>query len=75
MVLPSAWLNRQKKLDYAEIEKAYRLGAFSGTKIGTDIIILKKAEQKITQNISDYFIKNPENILGEIKEKTIVLVV
>jgi outer membrane lipopolysaccharide assembly protein LptE/RlpB len=72
MVLPSAWLNRQKKLDYAEIEKAYRLpaGAFSGTKIGTDIIILKKAEQKITQNISDYFIKNPENILGEIKEKT-----
>lgn len=72
MVLPSAWLNRQKKLDNAEISKAYRLpaGAFSGTKIGTDIIILKKAEQKISNNISDYFIRNPENVLGEIKEKT-----
>ncbi|UMQ41559.1 SNF2-related protein [Chryseobacterium sp. Y16C] len=72
MVLPSGWLNRQKKLENAEIMKAYRLpsGAFAGTQIGTDIIILKKSSQKITQDVSDYFIKNPENILGEIREKS-----
>lgn len=72
MVLPSSWLNRQKKLDHGEIEKAYRLpaGAFSGTQVGTDIIILRKSQQKVAQNISDYFIKNPEKVLGEINEKT-----
>ena len=72
MVLPSGWLNRQKKLENAELENAYRLpvGVFAGTQIGTDIIILKKSENKITQDISDFFVKNPENILGEIREKT-----
>lgn len=72
MVLPSGWLNRQKKLENAELENAYRLpvGAFAGTQIGTDIIILKKSENKIAQDISDFFVKNPENILGEIREKT-----
>lgn len=72
MVLPSGWLNRQKKLENAEILKAYRLpsGAFAGTQIGTDIIILKKSSLKIAQDISDYFEKNPENILGEIREKS-----
>ncbi|WP_312076296.1 Eco57I restriction-modification methylase domain-containing protein [Chryseobacterium sp.] len=72
MLLPSGWLNRQKKLENAEISKAYRLptGAFAGTQIGTDIIILKKSSLKITKNISDYFEKNPENILGKIREKS-----
>lgn len=72
MVLPSGWLNRQKKLENAEISKAYRLptGSFAGTQIGTDIIILKKPSQKITHNISNYFENNPENILGEIREKS-----
>ena len=72
MVLPSGCLNRQIKLENAEILKAYRLsaGAFAGTQIGTDIIILKKLSLKINQDISDYFEKNPENILGEIREKS-----
>ncbi|PZU17235.1 MAG: restriction endonuclease subunit R, partial [Chryseobacterium sp.] len=63
MVLPSGWLNRQKKLENVEIMKAYRLpsGAFAGTQIETDIIILKKSSVKITEDISDYFEKNPEN--------------
>lgn len=72
MVLPSGWLNRQKKLENAEFSSAYRLptGAFAGTQIGTDIVILKKSSQKITQDVSDYFENNPENILGEIREKS-----
>lgn len=72
MVLPSGWLNRQKKLAGAELQNAFRLpvGAFAGTQIGTDIIILRKNAEKQTQNISDYFIKNPDHVLGEIKEKT-----
>lgn len=72
MILPSGWLNRQKKLENAEISKAYRLptGAFAGTQVGTDIIILKKASLKITRDISNYFEENPENILGEIREKS-----
>lgn len=72
MVVPSGWLNRQKKLNNAELLSAYRLpsGAFAGTQIGTDIIILKKNSQSPAQNISDYFDKNSQNILGEIREKT-----
>lgn len=72
MVMPSGWLNRQKKLENAVISKAYRLptGSFAGTQIGTDIIILKKSSQKNTQDISNYFDENPENILGEIREKS-----
>ena len=72
MVLPSGWLNRQKKLENAEILKACRLpsGAFAGTQIGTDIIILKKSSLKIAQDISDYFERNSGNILGEIREKS-----
>ncbi len=72
MVLPSSWLDRQKKLENAEISKAYRLpsGAFAGTQIGTDIIILKKSSQKNSHNISGYFEQNPQNVLGEIREKS-----
>ncbi|MEB4760190.1 SNF2-related protein [Chryseobacterium indologenes] len=72
MVLPSGWLNRKKDLEDAELLKAFRLptGAFAGTQIGTDIVILKKSSQIIKHNISDYFEKNPENILGEIREKS-----
>ncbi|WP_313501143.1 helicase-related protein [Kaistella carnis] len=72
MVVPSGWLNRHEKLNNAELLSAYRLpsGAFAGTQIGTDIIILKKNSQSINQNISDYFDNNPQNILGEIREKT-----
>ncbi|WP_250253411.1 SNF2-related protein [Chryseobacterium sp. Marseille-Q3244] len=71
MVLPSGWLNRQNNLKNAELVKAFRLptGAFAGTKVGTDIIFLRKDSQKIAHNISDHFERNPQNILGEIREK------
>jgi len=45
-------------------------GAFAGTQIGTDIIILKKNNQKISTDISKYFETNPSRILGETREKT-----
>ncbi|WP_417430015.1 helicase-related protein [Halpernia sp.] len=72
MVVPSGWINRQKNMNNAEVLNAYRLpsGAFAGTQIGTDIIILKKDNKSINQNLSDYFQSNPQNILGEIREKT-----
>lgn len=72
MVLPSGWLNRNKKLDGAEISNAYRLpvGAFAGTQIGTDIIILRKNSLKKDENVSNYFDINTEKVLGEIKEKS-----
>ena len=72
MVLPSGWLNRQNQLKNAEMIEGFRLpvGAFAGTQVGTDIIILKKTDQKISNNISNYFENHPERILGEIKEKT-----
>ncbi|SHK73333.1 HsdM family class I SAM-dependent methyltransferase, partial [Epilithonimonas mollis] len=68
MILPSGWLNRKKDLEDAELLKAFRLpkGAFAGTQVGTDIIILKKSSQKSNRDISSYFEKNTENILGEI---------
>ena len=72
MVLPSGWLNRQKNLLNATIVDCFRLpnGAFAGTQIGTDIIILKKSNHKISTDISNYFETNPSRILGEIREKT-----
>lgn len=72
MVLPSGWLNRQDQLKNAELMEGYRLpsGAFAGTAIGTDIIILRKDPQKISTDISSYFEINPEKILGETREKT-----
>lgn len=72
MVLPSGWLNRQKNLQNATLIEGFRLpnGAFAGTQIGTDIIILKKNNQKISTDISKYFETNPSRILGETREKT-----
>ncbi|KNB62545.1 Eco57I restriction-modification methylase domain-containing protein [Chryseobacterium sp. Hurlbut01] len=72
MVLPSAWLNRQKNLQNANILDGFRLpnGAFAGTQIGTDIIILRKKNQNISKDISNYFENNPTRILGETREKT-----
>lgn len=72
MVLPSGWLNRQKNLQNATLIEGFRLpnGAFAGTQIGTDIIILKKSNYKISTDISNYFEVNPSRILGETREKT-----
>ncbi len=72
MVLPSGWLNRQKNLKSATVLEGFRLpnGAFSGTQIGTDIIILKKNNQNISTDISNYFVNNPTKVLGETREKT-----
>lgn len=72
MVLPSGWLNRQKNLQNATLVEGFRLpnGTFAGTQIGTDIIILKKNNQKISTDISKYFEVNPSKILGETREKT-----
>lgn len=72
MVLPSGWLNRQKNLQNASVLEGFRLpnGAFAGTQIGTDIIILRKNTQNISTDISNYFENNPTRILGETREKT-----
>ncbi|WP_312344847.1 Eco57I restriction-modification methylase domain-containing protein [Chryseobacterium binzhouense] len=72
MVLPSSWLNRQKNLQNANILEGFRLpnGAFAGTQIGTDIIILRKSARNISTDISNYFDNNPTRILGEVREKT-----
>ena len=72
MVLPSGWLNRQKNLQHANLMEAFRLptGAFAGTQMGTDIIVLRKNIQSISVDISNYFDNNPARILGETREKT-----
>lgn len=72
MVLPSSWLNSQGNLKNANILEGFRLpnGAFAGTQIGTDIIILRKNTQNISTDISNYFDNNPARILGETREKT-----
>ncbi|SHF40658.1 Methyltransferase domain-containing protein [Chryseobacterium sp. OV279] len=72
MVLPSGWLSRQSQLKNAELIEGFRLpsGAFAGTAIGTDIIILRKDPHKISTDISNYFEINPEKILGETRQKT-----
>lgn len=72
MVLPSGWLNRQKHLQHANLLEAFRLptGAFAGTQMGTDIIVLRKNIQSISVDISNYFDNNPARILGETREKT-----
>lgn len=66
MVLPSSWLNRKGAMAGVQIEKAYRLpnGAFAGTDIGTDIVILRKADGETSIAGNAYFTENPQNILG-----------
>lgn len=72
MVLPSSWLNRQKKLQGAELKEAYRLpnGVFKATGVGTDIVILQKNSQKLSHDISNYFDENQSHILGNMTQKT-----
>ena len=72
MILPSSWLKRQNNLKNANILEGFRLpnGAFAGTQIGTDIIVLRKNPQNISTDISNYFDNNPARILGETREKT-----
>ena len=67
MVVPSSWLNRQNELQNAELKEAYRLpnGVFKATDIGTDIIILTKNSNAEKRDISNYFIENPNKILGD----------
>lgn len=52
--------------------QAFRLptGAFHGTKIGTDILLLRKKEQARNVDVSDYFLQHPNHVLGEIRERT-----
>ena len=72
MVLPSPWISRQKKIQDINLLNAYRLpsGAFAGTQVGTDIIILQKSQNKQVQDISKFFESNPQNVLGEIRQKS-----
>lgn len=51
MVLPSGWLNRQNQFKNAQLIEGFRLpsGAFAGTGIGTDIIILKRIRRKFLE--------------------------
>ena len=72
MALPSGWLNRQTQLKNADLLEGFRLpaGAFAGTQIGTDIIILKKNPRNISTDISSYFDQHPERILGDVRERT-----
>jgi hypothetical protein len=74
MVLPSGWLNRQTQLKNADILEGFRLpnGAFAGTQVGTDIIILLKNPQKISTDISNYFEKIPKEF-WKPERKPIVL--
>lgn len=82
MVVPSSFLDTRDSPFKKAITKkatltvAYRLpvGIFTGTGIGTDIVIFKKtpsagsfAEQDFFDG--NYFIKNPSNVLGEVKER------
>ena len=71
MVLPSSWLDRQKKSKNYDLVRSYRLpsGAFAGTSVGTDIIILKKNSNAATIDISHYFEDHPQRVLGVEKER------
>lgn len=71
MVLPSSFLDRQGSMKNVEIEVAYRLpeGAFEGTKVGTDIVVLRKKTGAQSEQGSAYFKNQPENVLGEEKTR------
>ena len=72
MVLPSGWMNRHKRESGYTIENAYRLpsGAFKGTEIGTDIVILRKRTGHEAADEHNWFEKHPGNVLGEVKERS-----
>lgn len=71
MVLPSSWLDRQKQAKGYNVVRAYRLpsGAFAGTKIGTDIVVLRKNDSAAPMDVSRYFDAHPERVLGVEKER------
>lgn len=82
MVVPSGFLskdssNPEKKriMDKCELVDAYRFpeGAFSNTKIGTDLVILRKNTTGTQDNEHAYggrfFEANPDKVLGEKKER------
>ena len=71
MVLPSSWLDRQKQAKGYNVVRAYRLpsGAFAGTKIGTDIVVLRKKDGATPTDVSRYFDAHPERVLGVEKER------
>lgn len=77
-VVPSAFLRKgNNKIKEAiagkgRLLEAYRLpnGTFSTTKVGTDILIIRKEKGNVDDFNSDqYFDKNPEKILGDITLK------
>ena len=72
MVLPSSWLDRQNVANGYEVIRAYRLpsGAFAGTKVGTDIVVIRKTNKPTQSNPSKYFEAHPDRILGTEKERT-----
>lgn len=82
MVVPSAFLskdssNPEKKriMDKCELVDAYRFpeGAFSNTKYGTDLVILRKNTTGTQDNEhafgNRFFQANPDKVLGETKER------
>ena len=71
MVLPSSWLDRQKQAKGYNVVRAYRLpsGAFAGTNIGTDIVVLRKKDDATPTDVSRYFDAHPERVLGVEKER------
>lgn len=71
MVLPSSWLDRQKQAKGYNVVRAYRLpsGAFAGTNIGTDIVVLRKKDGATPTDVSRYFDAHPERVLGVEKER------
>ena len=71
MVLPSSWIDRHTKYGGYTIQAAYRLpsGAFEATKVGTDIVVLKKDSSIPVSEHSPYFEQHPERILGEKEQR------
>ena len=78
MVVPSSFLSkakdkiREKIAGKAKLIDAYRLpkGIFAGSAIGTDIIVLKKeAGSADSFSRDNFFVRNPDNVLGEVKTR------
>lgn len=71
MVLPSSWIDRHTVYGGYTVETVYRLpsGAFEATKVGTDIVILRKNSSVPVSDHAPYFEQHPENICGEVKQR------